>query len=54
MCPNCSSTGDSKICYNCDSEMKEIELLSCPSCGNTIDEATLEEKRKLKERFNKL
>ncbi|MHA1274358.1 MAG: hypothetical protein ACTSQJ_17660 [Promethearchaeota archaeon] len=54
MCPNCSNTGNSNVCENCDSKMDEIELFSCPSCGNTIDEITLKEKLKLKEKFEEL
>lgn len=54
MCPHCQITGENDTCDNCNSKMNEVLLLTCPNCGNTIDEQTLKEKQKLKQRFDKL
>jgi len=53
-CPNCQSTGYEEKCENCNSEMKEVELLSCPDCGNIMDEKTLKDKWEIKKKFAKL
>jgi len=53
-CPNCQATGYEEKCENCDSEMIEVELLSCPECGNIMDVKTLNEKWEIKKKFAKL